>query len=261
VRIEARNAELAGELLLPAPAPGRRAPGIVLVHGAGRLQRHAYRAGAERLRALGFAVLLYDKRGVGESTGRYQDVSPDNSEEVLALLADDARRAVHRLAAHPGVDANRVGLFGGSQAGWILPLAATDTAVRFLIVLSGPAVSVGLEIRHGRVTDEGRRAISDREVSRDLAAFRGRRGYEPLPTLEQLRVPTLWIMGERDRNLPLAETLAVLESLPARRAGLLTLVRMPGADHQLYLPDGTRADYWSPMADWLHAQAVLPTPR
>jgi alpha-beta hydrolase superfamily lysophospholipase len=197
VQIAAQGAVLTGEVLLPTQAARGTIPGVVMVHSAGRFERGVYRRGAERLTEMGLAVLLYDKRGIGQSTGRYRDVTPDNSPEVLVELADDARRAVMTLAAQRQVDPARVGLFGGSQAGWILPLAAdSNPAVRFLIVLSGPAVSVGLEIRHGRLTDEGKRAIDDEQLSRQLSAFKGTHGFDPLETLRRLQTPTLWIMGD-----------------------------------------------------------------
>src|SRR5262249_38161797 len=87
------------------------------------------------LRAQGIAVLGYDKRGVGESTGDWRQAS-------LQDLADDAIAAVRFLKARRDIDANRIGVFGGSQGGWIAPLAATRSAdIKFVISICGPAVS------------------------------------------------------------------------------------------------------------------------
>jgi pimeloyl-ACP methyl ester carboxylesterase len=234
-------------------------PGAVVVHGSGRSERAMYRYAADRLTAMGMAVVLYDKRGVGQSTGRYRDVTTENSQEALAELADDARRALAVLASHRQVDPARVGLFGVSQAGWILPLAADGhPGVPFLVVVSGPAVSVGFEIRHGRLNGEGSESISEAELAKQLAAFRGPHGYEPAATLRRLRTPTLWIMGDRDQNLPLRETLEVLDSLPANASGVLTLVRFPQADHQMYAPDGSRVDDWGTIESWLRKRGILP---
>jgi dipeptidyl aminopeptidase/acylaminoacyl peptidase len=262
VRVEARGAVLAGDLFLPPDAGGRRVPGVVLVHGSGRGERSFYRGNAIRLTEMGMAALLYDKRGVGESTGRYTDVGTENGEQALAQLADDARRALAVLSSQPRVDPARVGLFGASQAGWILPLAADGhPSVRFLVVLSGPAVSVGLEIRHGRLNGEGRTPIGEEELAKQLAAFQGPHGYDPLPVLRRLRTPTLWIMGDRDQNLPLRETLRALDALPAKASGILTLVRFPDADHGLYRDDGSRVDFWDEVRDWLAERGILdPTP-
>ena len=53
----------------------------------------------------------------------------------------------------------------------------------------------------------------------------------PTETLRRLHTETLWIMGDRDENLPLPETLRALAALPAKESGLLTLVRFAEADH------------------------------
>lgn len=258
VRIEAEAAVLSGEVVLPPEAAHRRVPGAVVVHGSGRMTRGMYGWAADRLVAMGVAALVYDKRGVGQSTGRYRDVTTENSPEALAELADDARRALAVLSTRPEVDAKRVGMLGNSQAGWILPLAADRRPeVAFLVILSGPAVSVGLEIRHGRLNGEGSGTISDEELAKQLAAFRGPHGYDPAPTLRRLRTPTLWIMGDRDQNLPLRETLEALEALPAKASGILTLVRYAQADHQLRSSDGSRADYWGAIESWLRERGVL----
>lgn len=256
VQIEAQEATLAGDIFLPENA--KLVPGVVIVHGAGKLERRKYHGFVRRLVGLGLAVLLYDKRGVGESTGRYPDVSTKKSNETIPELAADARRAVSVLRSHPEVDSTQVGLFGGSQAGWVIPLAADDNPeVQFLVILSGPAVSVGMEIFHAKLTDEGKKDVSAERIGEEMAAFKGPHGFDPLRILTRLNTPTLWMMGERDRNLPLQETLSVLESLPATGSGVLTLVRFPDADHQMFMPDGKRVDFWKKIKSWLTERGVL----
>jgi len=258
VRIEARGAVLAGDVFLPPQAARGPVPGVVIVHGSGRTEREIYRNSALRLRAMGMAVLLYDKRGVGQSTGQFSDLNAENSGLVLAELADDARRALAELASQPQVDRARVGFFGASQAGWILPMAADGhPSVHFLVVVSGPAVSVGLEAHHGVVTDEGHKAISEEELAKALAAFWGPHGYDPGDTLRRLQTPTLWIMGGSDRNLPIPETLRVLNTLPARASGVLTLVRFAEADHGMQRADGSRVEDWETIESWLKHRGIL----
>ena len=88
----------------------------------------------------GLAVLAYDKRGVGQSGGTYPGESPHPF--TIDTLARDAEAAVHFLATRPEIDHDRIGLAGHSQAGWIIPLAASrEPAVRFAVVFSGPAVT------------------------------------------------------------------------------------------------------------------------
>ena len=69
-------------------------------------------------------VLTYDKPGVGESSGQFHEVRTDTSEQQLRSLADDVLACVEFLKKYPMVDPKKVGLFGGSQAGWIIPIAS-----------------------------------------------------------------------------------------------------------------------------------------
>ena len=85
--------------------------------------------------ARGFAVLSYDKRGVGKSTGNWREASFED-------LADDAVAAAKFLQARTDIAANQIGFWGLSQGGWIAPLAASrfpDAA--FAIALSGGGLS------------------------------------------------------------------------------------------------------------------------
>ena len=81
------------------------------------------------------------------------------------------RAAFDEFAADPEVDATRIGFFGASQAGWIIPLAAelTRTRPRFHVILSGNAVSTGVEQYYSDLTGDGTRApqLADRaEIER-----------------------------------------------------------------------------------------------
>jgi dipeptidyl aminopeptidase/acylaminoacyl peptidase len=213
------------------------------------------------MNAMGVAVLAYDKRGVGDSTGNYFSVGTANSVEGLGRLADDASRAAKVLASHKGVDPTRVGLMGQSQAGWIIPIAALhDPGLSFSIIVSGPAVSVGYEILHGRLTNElnpSAATVSAEEAARQLKAFTGPHGYDPIPTLNALKTPTLWLMGDRDINLPLKETVEALQKLPQTSNGVLTLIRYPEGDHGLFRPDHTREPYFEDIRAWLQKRGIL----
>ena len=74
----------------------------------GRQQMSAFMA------SQGLAVLTYDKRGVGDSGGVYQEYA---SESNLSLLAQDALAGVNYLKGRPEIDSRRIGLIGASQAG------------------------------------------------------------------------------------------------------------------------------------------------
>src|SRR6187200_3314781 len=114
--VQSRGATLAATLQLPTT--GRAPfPAIVLAHGSGRTTRDQMRWMAEPLLSMGLAVLTYDKRGVGGSTGTYVNVGTARSIEVFGDLSDDALACVAALKARKDIDASRIGLGGNSQAG------------------------------------------------------------------------------------------------------------------------------------------------
>src|SRR5262249_16792527 len=70
----------------------------------------------------------------GDSGGAYtQDFN---------LLADDAIAAMREARRIAGSRVKRIGYQGGSQGGWVAPLAATRSPVDFVIVSFGLAVSI-----------------------------------------------------------------------------------------------------------------------
>lgn len=156
VEVDARFAGSGGTALagrLTLPPGGARVPLVVLVHGAehtSALQRYSLQ---REFAAAGIGVFAYDKRGTGASGGRY-------TQDYLTLAVDaiHAAREAKRLA---GARAGRLGYQGGSQGGWVAPLAATIEPVDFVIVSFGLAVSP---------LDEDREAI---------AADIARAGYGP----------------------------------------------------------------------------------
>ncbi len=130
---------LAGTLTMP---PGRGPfPGVVLISGSGPQDRDETVFGhrpflviADYLARNGIAVLRYDDRGVGGSTG-------GGTEATSADLADDARVILEFLASQRGVDPRRVGLIGHSEGGLIAPrVAAEKRGVAFIVLLAGPGV-------------------------------------------------------------------------------------------------------------------------
>ena len=133
VRVAADSVVLAGTLFLPA-SPGPH-PGVVIVHGSGDQTRDAYVPLATVFARHGIAALIYDKRGTGQSTGSWRHSS-------FSALADDAAAAVAFLARRAEVDSTRVGIWGGSEGGWIAPwVAARSRQVAFVVTQSAPVVS------------------------------------------------------------------------------------------------------------------------
>src|SRR5262249_50064703 len=83
----------------------------------------------------GVAILSYDKRGVGASTGDWNTASFDD-------LAGDVVAAFEYLKRRSDIDPTQIGLFGVSQAGWVMPIAAVQAPdIAFVISVSGAGVS------------------------------------------------------------------------------------------------------------------------
>jgi uncharacterized protein len=124
---------LSGTLLLPAaPLSSKvKRPALVFVHGSGQQWREMYWGLGYLYAARGFAVLAYDKRGVGKSTGNWRESS-------FQELADDAVAGAKLLQTRNDIAANQIGFWGQSQGGWIAPLAASRLPeAAFAVALSG----------------------------------------------------------------------------------------------------------------------------
>lgn len=129
---DSHGVKLLGRLVLP---PGRDPVAIVvLMHGSERDSARELYFLQRMLPAEGVGAFVYDKRGTGGSGGQYtQDFN---------LLADDAVAAMREARRLAGKRAGRIGYQGGSQGGWVAPMAAARARVDFVIVSFGLAVSV-----------------------------------------------------------------------------------------------------------------------
>jgi uncharacterized protein len=134
----ARN-QLAGTLSLPdGEGPS---PAVVLISGTGHNTRDedvwghkVFLVLADALTRKGFAVLRYDKRGVGGSSGDYDAAT-------TADFASDAEAAVAWLKTQSRIDASRIGVLGHSEGGIIAPaVAASDKGVAFVVMIAGPCI-------------------------------------------------------------------------------------------------------------------------
>jgi uncharacterized protein len=197
----------------------------------------------------GFAVLRYDKRGVGASTGTYSMVGVGNSERMFADLSSDMAAGAEFLRALPDVDGARVGLMGVSQAGWIIPLAARRVRPAFMVLLVGPTVTVGQEIYYSQFA-EGTTTPFD-ELSRILTEYTGPHGFDPRPVLMEIITPGLWVLGGADRSIPTIETVQILDELIAVGKPY-TRVVYPFAGHSL-----SGADYWADIDGFLKRLRIV----
>ena len=313
-RFQGSGVTLAGRLTLP-PGDGK-VPLVVLVHGAEHDSALALYSLQREFASAGIGVFAYDKRGTGASGGRY-------TQDYLTL-AVDAIHAAREARLLAGARAGRIGYQGGSQGGWVAPLAARIAPVDFVVVSFGLAVSPLAEDREAIAADlaragfgaeatAGAMEIADATAAliesgftegyaqlaavkakyRDApwyAAVRGNftwyllgndeptiraqapglvRGvpahYDPMPVLEHLDAPQLWVLGGEDRDAPPGETLRRLAGLQHDGKPIVTAV-FAHADHGMYEfetdADGERVStrqpegYFDLMVDFIHGTAL-----
>lgn len=132
------TARLAGTLTYPSE--GTKFPAIVLISGSGAQDRDENILGhkpflviADYLTRQGFAVLRYDDRGTGKSTGDFAGATTYD-------FVDDAAAAVAFLQKDKRIDKKRVGVLGHSEGGMVAPLLAVkNKSVAFVVLLAAPA--------------------------------------------------------------------------------------------------------------------------
>ena len=230
---------LAGTLWIPN-APGKH-PAIILVHGSGPEDRNSLLPFVLFLVRHGIALLAYDKRGVGGSTGDWRNSS-------FSDLASDALAGLQLLKSRDDIDPQQVGVFGVSQGGWIGPLVASRSKeIAFVISVSGAGVTPGeetldymqSELRMNEVpANEIAEAVSLIKLSYHYAQtgqgwneyFAARKGlenrawlpyigapatrddsqwafmrlnyfYDPIPALRNVHCPALALFGGLDQNV------------------------------------------------------------
>jgi hypothetical protein len=150
--------KLAGRLVLPKG--NDPVPIVVLIHGAERDSARDSYALQRLLPAENVGAFVYDKRGTGGSEGKYtQDFN---------TLADDAVAAMREARRIAGARCARIGYQGGSQGGWVAPLAATCAPVDFVIVCFGLAVSVIDEDQEEVALEMRLKGHSPEEISKAL---------------------------------------------------------------------------------------------
>ena len=265
------------------PAEGDSLPGIVALHGASEPLRSS--AAYEHLRVelprLGFSVLLFDRRGTGESTG-----DPDAG---YAALADDGVAGKKALGRLPRVDPQRIGFWGLSQGGWIALLAASRSeSPVFAISVSAPLGPVAKqmefatsnllqirgfsrqdvrELRHARrtwldylrgETSLGKAAKAVRQVerkpwfplafiprARELQASQGalkELDFDVTSTVGRIRAPMLFIYGGRDPWVPVKDSVMRLRALAAE-SGNISYAVIPRASHMMMLKEEEKMEF------------------
>jgi hypothetical protein len=173
------DTQLVGTLYMPAA--GDHLPAVVALWGASNPLRDMplYQHLARGFPAMGIAVLIFDRRGSGQSSGTYRS-------SLYEQLADDAVAARQALARLARIDSAKIGFWGISQGGWLAVLAANRSPqAAFVISVSAPLVTpteqmdfavTNLLIAHGYSQQEIREAMQLRHAWQDYLHGKGSYG-------------------------------------------------------------------------------------
>ena len=115
-------------------------PAIVFLHGSGSETRKNSSYSAKWMTSIGYAALIYDKRGTGESDGDNKSWSRFSFED----LTGDVIAVVNFLSEKERIDKTKIGLHASSQGAWVVTLTATKTSlISFMIIRSPSVATVG----------------------------------------------------------------------------------------------------------------------
>ncbi|MFF8772386.1 serine aminopeptidase domain-containing protein [Kitasatospora sp. NPDC015120] len=246
--------------ILARPTGGHGPYGLVVfVHGDGPTDATHdtfYRPIWEAMGKAGYATLSWDKPGVNGAPGNWLDQSiQDRTDETLAAIA--------WAKTQPGIDPDRIGLWGASQAGWVMPKAARQSPdVKFLIAVA-PAINWLQQGRYNLLAELRERGATPAETEaavarsdRTRAALQAGQSFDQYKAgggdvagltpqrwefnkrnfrsdatedLSQVRIPVQLILGGQDVNVDIADT----------EAGYRRLITAPGSLQVLRFEDST----------------------
>jgi uncharacterized protein len=290
--------KLAGTLSKPTDAAATtRLPAVVLIAGSGPMDRDETAYGipifaqlANALADAGFAVVRYDKRGVGQSGGRSEFAT-------LGDYAEDAIAAIKFLEKRKDIDPKRIALIGHSEGAAVALLAARRAgSVRAVAMIAGigtTGAQLNLEqqqyaFRSGKIPEAERAAKVELQKKVQAAVLTGKGwedvpadirkqaespwfasflAFDPAPIVAKLDQPLFVIQGALDTQVPPhhAEKLGALANA-RKKAPKTDVVVLPGINHLLVpaktgdvseygsLPDRTISpDVAAKIAAWLKA--------
>lgn len=263
VHIWSDGTRMAGDLWLPAGFDAARGwPAILLTHGWGGTRYHLNERYAPKFADAGFVVLTFDYRGWADSHSRLVIVGelpePDANGELtvraraIREVVDpkdqirDIISALDYLSGEPGVDRNRIGIWGTSYSGGhVIHVGARDDRVAAIVSQVGYQGVGGWNPearRHARqrAIDRARGTIdpipqtSDRipnlNGTPDLAKMLDHR---PIDLAPDVRVPTLVIdVTEEELFDHTANGHAVYDVI--RRNTEADYVTFPGKHYSIY---------------------------
>ena len=222
-----RNDRIAG--ILHEPSEARSKAAVILCHGMDSSKAsEKLMTMARELAQRGITALRFDFSYVGESSGKYEELTcSGETEDLAAAFAFMQKQGFSRIA-----------VFGSSLGGTVaLLFAAQEPDVEALATLAAPV--------HPEQFPE--RLLTAEEIAawhrRGYGLYNGRRLnatlFDDFATLDlpraigAIKCPVLVLHGDQDSIVPVAEAYELHEHLP----GAKRLMILPGADHRLSKPE------------------------
>ncbi|MBF2488997.1 alpha/beta hydrolase family protein [Listeria marthii] len=110
---------------------------IVFVHGDGAqeaTQNGGYKPLMERFAKQGYISVSWDKLGVGKSSGNWLDQSMDDR-------ANEVNQVIEWMKVKYPDSTTKIGLWGASQAGWVIPKVINANKDIDFSILAAPAIN------------------------------------------------------------------------------------------------------------------------
>lgn len=263
VTIPAFGFNLAGTITRPKTA--EPAPALILIGGSGPTDRDETVAGipvfgqvARDLVNAGFAVVRYDKRGVGQSGGRAESAT-------IADYAEDARWVLNWLEKQKGIDKERIGLVGHSEGALAAMLLAGRERgkVKAIALLAGPSTNGAAVVLEQQKLILSKMPIEDAERAEKVALqekinnavikgtgwndipeaarrvadtpwFYSFLTFDPRKAMNETRQPVLIVQGELDTQVQPYHADQLAEFARARRTkAAVEVTKVPGVNHLL----------------------------
>lgn len=259
---------LAGTLFLPlGEGPF---PAVLLNSGSGpqdrqgnsppSLMTNMFSILADRLTEVGIAVLCYDERGVGESTGDYDAAD-------LHDLLSDVEALLDFLKTHPEVDAERLAMLGHSEGGYFAPIFAGRLSA--IVLLAAPSATldhimveqVDFQMGLPGLPEETKAVLAEYNVQVQLLIEEAREGKEvssglptnldwvrqhmelrPLETAAEVKCPVLIVQGEEDYQVLPYHAEALAERMREAGNDRVTVKLLPETTH-LFTYAGTSSQF------------------
>ncbi|NHJ21750.1 MAG: alpha/beta fold hydrolase [Candidatus Lokiarchaeota archaeon] len=215
----------------------------------------------------GFAVLRYDKRGIGKSEGDYSTAG-------FKDLISDAHAAIKFLRSKPEINPSKIIVLGHSEGGIIGPvLCVEDPTIAALVICAGTSQKLDdIMLQQAKYTREMLKRLTQEqkeklgvkdtpdpvEVIEKLIEkvkhgdeyvevgghkvyakwFREHFAHDPLETIKQVKCPVLIVQGEKDFQVPFSNALALRDALEKSGNNNVRLMLFPNIDHLLKFEPG-----------------------